>query len=318
LADLAGKVQRALDEGRILILGTQVLLGIGFRMCLEPGFEALPAGAKDAKLFALGLELAAFALAAAPAARHRLVEQGEDTRAFHRFARGALGVALFPLGLGLGLDVAVGAIPIAGPSVAAALGAVTGTAALATWYAWTSGARARRPGRAEEENEMATPSLDRKIQHVLTEARMMIPGAQALLGFQLAATLMARFGELPRALKLLHLGAVGLTAAAVILLVAPAAYDRIAEGGEPSERFHRIASRLLVASCPALAFALAAQLAIVAYAASASRAVATGLGLAAAVAFHALWFGLPLAERARRSRSPPLRPPAPTHARARG
>ncbi|BDG06637.1 DUF6328 family protein [Anaeromyxobacter oryzae] len=154
---------------------------------------------------------------------------------------------------------------------------------------------------------MAPPSLQNKIHHVLTEARMMLPGAQALLGFALAAVLTERFGELPRQAQLVHLAAIVVTCAAIVLLIAPAAYHRIVEGGEETERFHRVATRLLVASLTPLALALAAQLGVVTYVLTRAATPAIAAGVAAAVVLHGVWFGVTFALRARRRRSEPPR-----------
>ncbi len=48
-----------------------------------------------------------------------------------------------------------------------------------------------------------------KVEHVLTEARVVLPGVQALLGFQLAAVLTDAFEKLPRSSQLLHLASLG-------------------------------------------------------------------------------------------------------------
>ena len=42
MAALTDKVQNALDESRILILGAQVFIGFQFRSVLETGFATLP------------------------------------------------------------------------------------------------------------------------------------------------------------------------------------------------------------------------------------------------------------------------------------
>ena len=64
-----------------------------------------------------------------------------------------------------------------------------------------------------------------------------MPGAQALLGFQLVVTLTGRFNELSPALKNLHLAALCSVALSVIVLMTPAALHRVAFGGEDSEAF---------------------------------------------------------------------------------
>lgn len=152
---------------------------------------------------------------------------------------------------------------------------------------------------------MAGTPLDRKIRHVLTEARTLLPGAQALLGFELAATLADRFGELPPAAQAVHGAAIATTVLTVVLLVTPAAWHRIVERGEETEPFLRVASRLVVASLPCLALALGAQVALVTWVLARSTLAAALAGAGSAAALNALWFGLGLAARRRRSPAVP-------------
>jgi Family of unknown function (DUF6328) len=65
--------------------------------------------------------------------------------------------------------------------------------------------------------------LQHKVQHVLDESRLLIVGAQVLLGFQYRAVFALGFERLSRAAQYLNLGALGLMLAAVALLIAPAA-----------------------------------------------------------------------------------------------
>jgi hypothetical protein len=307
LAELSRKVQEALEEGRILLLGTQVLLGFEFRAFFQPGFRELPEWAQRLKLVGLCVMLAAFALIVLPAAFHRLVEGGEDTRRQHRFTTRAVGLALLPLGAGLGLDVLVAVQDVLGARGAVVFGAAAFGTALAVWVGWTALARRRARGTRHaddgEEDEMAPSSLQNKIRHVLTEARMMLPGVQALLGFELAATLTEGFKELPRPAQLVHVAAIGGTVVAIVLLIAPAAYHRIVLEGEETEGFHRVATRLLVASLAPIAAALGAQLGVVTYVLTRAPRTAIATGLGATLLLLAAWYGLTLALRARR-RSP--------------
>ena len=70
--------------------------------------------------------------------------------------------------------------------------------------------------------EHRTP-LDVRVEQMLTEARVLIPGAQALFGFQLAVMLTDAFGELAVSAKVVHLTALCCIVLAMILLMAPAA-----------------------------------------------------------------------------------------------
>ncbi len=71
---------------------------------------------------------------------------------------------------------------------------------------------------------------------MLTEARVVLPGVQALLGFQLAATLVDAFERLPESSKHLHLAGLRCLAIATVLLITPAAYHRPSGGGAPGAR----------------------------------------------------------------------------------
>jgi hypothetical protein len=54
MAALKDKVQNALDESRILILGAQVFIGFQFRSILEAGFATLPVSVQYLRLGTLG------------------------------------------------------------------------------------------------------------------------------------------------------------------------------------------------------------------------------------------------------------------------
>lgn len=65
--------------------------------------------------------------------------------------------------------------------------------------------------------------LQDKLNFLLTEARLVIPGAQALLGFQLIAMLTDQSDKLPASMKYLHLASLAAIAISTVLLMAPAA-----------------------------------------------------------------------------------------------
>ncbi|WP_242340674.1 MULTISPECIES: DUF6328 family protein [Anaeromyxobacter] len=308
MAELSSKVQNALDEARILVLGLQVLIGFDLRAFFEPGFEELPGWARASKLATLVTLLLALALVVLPSPWHRLVEAGEDTEGIHRLTMRAVSLALLPFALGLSGDVAIGLQPVAGALGAVLAGAAVALVAVGTWYAATGVARRRRPPR-EEGTEVSDSSVEKKIRHVLTEARMVLPGAQALLGFQLAVMMTRAFRELPREAQWAHVGAVGFGVLTIVLLVAPAAWHRIVERGEETEAFHRVATRFVVAAILPLAVALAVDLGVVTV-----RLVPGSQGLPVAVAgatfalLAGTWFALPLAARALRRGRPRAAP----------
>src|ERR1044072_7334172 len=252
MAKIKDKVENALNEARMLVLGAQVLVGFQFRSVFEPGFDTLPLPSQFLKVIGLGLLLIAVALLISPAAYHRLVEGGEDTPEIHRYTSKVMAWALLPFALGLGLDFYVATQKLIGWKVGVAAGLFGTLLAASFWYLLEFYMRRERAGEiatvkreAQEmsEGQMGKPDekkkLTDKIKHVLTECRVVLPGSQALVGFKFIPVLMESFDKLPSLSKYIHLASLGLNAIAIVLLITPAAYHRLVEEGEETEHFHR-------------------------------------------------------------------------------
>src|SRR5205085_10678101 len=142
----------------------------------------------------------------------------------------------------------------------------------------------------EREERIEDMKLEYRIVQVLIEARVVLPGALALVGFQLAITLMGAYEKLPQASKKLHLVAIVADVLVVIFLMAPAAYHRIVERGEDTERFHRFASAMVLLALAALPFGFALDLAVVVRKQTGSVADAGIAGAGARAFCYGLWF----------------------------
>jgi hypothetical protein len=90
-----------------------------------------------------------------------------------------------------------------------------------------------------------------------------LPGAQALFGFQLAIVLTQSFEQLPQTSRMIHATAIFLVALAVVLLMAPAAYHRIVYAGEDAQDMYRVGSALVTMATLPLALGLAADIYVV-------------------------------------------------------
>lgn len=285
------RVKTALDETRLLILGAQILFGFQLNGAFQTGFDALSPAARQLHALSFLVMAAAVALLVAPSLQHRIVDRGHATQrvlvATTRFAA----AALLPIAVSLGVDLAVVTGFRFGTTAGAIIGAGFGLLALSGWYGaeWLY----RRPGEHAMRNETYTP-IDVRVEHMLTEARVLLPGAQALLGFQLAVMLTDGFGALSFVSRLIHTLALGCVALAIILLMAPAAFHRISFGGENTEEFYRLGSALVIAAAVPLAGGIAADL----YVAVAKAFETPGAGAAAAVVagvvLTGLWFVQPL------------------------
>ena len=317
MAKIKNKVENALDEARMLVLGAQVLVGFQFRSVFEPGFEGLPLLSQLIKLAGLGLLLIAVGLIISPAAYHRLVEQGEDTNEQHRYTTKLMDWALLPFALGLGLDFYVAAQKVFGWKWGVAAGLFAILVAASFWYFLEFYMRRERAGDIEaarrEEREMGEEDegqkdkkkeerekLTNRIKHVLTECRVVLPGSQALLGFQFIVILTESFDKLPPLSKYIHLAALGLNALTIVLLITPAAYHRMVERGEETEHFHRFSSKVLVAALVPLALALASDVYVVVQKVTESQLVSVVSALVVLAIFWELWFGLTLYRRTQR------------------
>ena len=122
---------------------------------------------------------------------------------------------------------------------------------------------------------------------------MVLPGIQALFGFQLIAVFNPSFAQkLSAAEQRLHLLAIGLAAVAIALIMAPAAYHRQAGARQVSETFVELSTRLLLWSMLPLAISICVDFYLI------SRMIlgsiyAPLLAAGLFVVFLSLWFVLP-------------------------
>jgi hypothetical protein len=88
-------------------------------------------------------------------------------------------------------------------------------------------------------------SLEEEATHLGGEARMLLPGVQTFLGFQLMSVFNQRFELFSRHEQLLHYAAFLVVAVTMGLMMAPAAYHRQAERDRISRRFVDMSSWML-------------------------------------------------------------------------
>ncbi len=126
---------------------------------------------------------------------------------------------------------------------------------------------------------------------------MVLPGIQALFGFQLIAVFNEGFAEkLSRGEQMMHLAAIVLTAVAIALVMAPAALHRQSQPREVSERFVWLSSNLLLASMYPLAVAICLDAWLVSAIIVGKDAVGIAIALALLAVFAILWLLLPRRE----------------------
>jgi uncharacterized membrane protein len=143
-------------------------------------------------------------------------------------------------------------------------------------------------------NRKETLPLSEAITHLLEECRMVLPGVQALFGFQLIAVFNSTFRErLTSNEQIIHLVAIGLVAMAIALVMAPAAYHRQTNPEEATESFINLATYLLLGSMLPLMVGITLDFYLIARLILENRTLSLLLSFALLLWFAAFWFLLP-------------------------
>ncbi len=154
--------------------------------------------------------------------------------------------------------------------------------------------------------------LTRAVEFLLEECRMVLPGIQALFGFQLIATFNPTFSErLIETDQSLHLLATALVAVAVALIMTPAAIHRTMGAREITDTFIRLSTRLLLISMVPLALGIALDFYVVTLMVTEARDLSTLLATALLFVFAIFWFALPRWVKNRRRGSTLWQAPGP-------
>jgi len=292
----------SLDELRMQMLGAQVLFGFQFQGLFQDNFAALPVSGRAAAAAAMAMMILVLGLIVAVPCQHRIVDQGESTLRILRVSARCANYALGPLAAAVACDLYVATIHALGTARSIALACAALIFALGAWYGL--GAVMRRglnsSGGPAPMQQNPTP-LHAKIEQLLTEARVILPGAQALLGFQLIVMMTQAFDHLPTAVQAIHIGALLSLVIAVVLLIAPAAIHRLAFQGRDDARLLGPGSFIITLALLPLAASICCDLWVALYKLTGSSTVPTVGALIAAAVLLGLWFVLPWSLRSMRA-----------------
>jgi hypothetical protein len=300
---LNSRLEFAITELRVQMLSTEVLFGFQLQSTFREEFSHLSNVARALDVVALtSLVVTLGALIAAPA-QHRIVERGNATRRILAVIGWLSGIALVSWAVTLACDGFIVAEYFLGRPVAIAASLCAFAAALGMWF-WLPRLVGGRPKQTDETlPEFERPALREKINQMLREAWVALPGATGLFGFQLIVTTLASFSLLPGTVQRTHFLAAAMVAAAIIILITPGQIHRVAFRGADDERAHEIGSRLLSYALAPLAVGVSADYyvavgKIVGYSSSVQAAAAAILLL-----LIGNWYVAPWIIRARLARS---------------
>jgi hypothetical protein len=105
------------------------------------------------------------------------------------------------------------------------------------------------------------------------------------------------FEALPLSSKYIHLASLALMALTIIFLMSPAAFHRIVEKGEETERIHSFASSMLLAAMVPLPLGMSGDFFVVVRKVTGSESLAIGGSAIMLLFFYSLWFGFTIYRR---------------------
>jgi Family of unknown function (DUF6328) len=152
------------------------------------------------------------------------------------------------------------------------------------------------------EPETDKQRLNRNLDQLLQELRVVLPGVQVLFAFLLAVPFSARFGDVDDFERDVYFVALLLSAVSVAFLMAPSIQHRILFRHEQKRYLVHVGSMLTIAGMSALALAIVLSLVLVAHFLFGPGAAWAAGGLTF-VAFALLWYAIPINRRIRHPRS---------------
>ena len=143
-------------------------------------------------------------------------------------------------------------------------------------------------------------SLEDALTHLLEECRMVLPGVQALFGFQLIVVFNRSFFlKLTYTEQCLHLVALACVAVSACLVMTPAALHRQSGSMHVSEQLLRVGSRLLLAAMVPLMFAIGIDFFLIAHMVLGEAEAAAAIAALLVAIMAGFWFVFPRAYRRR-------------------
>jgi hypothetical protein len=131
----------------------------------------------------------------------------------------------------------------------------------------------------------------------IEEGRMVLPGIQALFGFQLIVVFSEQFRQLEPGEQILHFVALVLVAVAIAVIMTPAAYNRLVERGSLSAFFVRLASSLIAAAMFPLMIALCVEVYLLGRMIVHRQWICVAVAGCLLLVFSGLWYVFPFAVR---------------------
>ena len=151
----------------------------------------------------------------------------------------------------------------------------------------------------------AQEQYDTEMRNIIEEARVVLPGIQALFGFQMIAVFNDRFEALADYAKACHAAGLIMVIVSVAMVMTPAVYYRTS-GGRATASMARLSSKMIRGALCPLALGLALDMFtvfhIVSEGMSQRMVLSVGVALGTLALLSGLWFFVPRQARVEKRR----------------
>jgi hypothetical protein len=149
-----------------------------------------------------------------------------------------------------------------------------------------------------EKQQTEQEKLNAEMRNIIEEARVILPGVQALFGFQTIAVFNDRFGDLESFPKICHVAGLAMVVITIAMIMTPAIYYRACTG-RVTPHMASVSSKLIHRGVLPLAVGLSLDMFTVLYVVSDSPWLSATASVAALLLFAWLWYLLPALGRKR-------------------
>jgi hypothetical protein len=149
---------------------------------------------------------------------------------------------------------------------------------------------------AMEKDRKQHEKIDGEMRNIIEEARVILPGVQALFGFQTIAVFNQRFTELANFAKVCHVIGLAMVIITVAMVMTPAIYYR-ASGGNATVSMAKLSSAMIRGALVPLAIGLSLDMFTVIEVATGRLDVSLIAAIGTFVLLTGLWFVLPMRGR---------------------
>lgn len=151
--------------------------------------------------------------------------------------------------------------------------------------------------REKEDKVAEQKQLKQGIEFILEECRMVLPGLQALFGFELISVFNEPFHQLGQVDKDVHLAAILFTLMSVSLLMAPAAYHRLTRPDGIPKELITVGTNLVCAGMATMLISLVLEIYIITKEITDHTATGIIFGAFTFIFFASVWYVFPLMTR---------------------